>query len=98
MLDLGEQNWLTVAAELNPRNLFDHFLKSPDAARHCDKGVRQFKHLALALMHVAGDDQVVGAAHRMFARNEKLRNDAGHRSAALEHRLGTRPHPADSPA
>ena len=99
ILDIGEQHRLPVAAELHPGHLLDDLLQRADAAGQRDEGVRHLEHLAFALVHVAGDDQVVLAAPRVLARHQEFGDDAGDlRRRASEHRVGELAHHADGAA
>src|SRR5262245_11668390 len=84
--------------ELNPGDLLNDLFKRSDAARHCDKGVRHLEHLALSFMHVARDNEVVGAPHCMLACHKEFGNDAGYLTAMVDDRFGDRPHHADGAA
>src|SRR5262249_18823411 len=84
-----------MAAELNPGDLLDHFLKCSHSARHRNECIRHLEHLALSFMHVAGNDQVVSPPHCMFARDQKLGNDSCHGAAVIKNRLGDGTHYAD---
>src|SRR5260221_1218712 len=96
--DIGKQDRLAVTAELNPGHLLDDFFECSDPAGHCHESVRHLEHLALTLVHVARDDQVVGAAHCMFARDQKFGNDAGHFAAVIEDGFGKCAHHSDGPS
>ncbi len=85
--DIGKQDRLAMAAELNPGDLLDDFFKRADAARHCHEGVGHLEHLALALVHVVGHDKIVDALQGKFTGDQKFGNDAGRVAAMVEHRL-----------
>ena len=87
-----------MAAQLNPGHLLNDFLKRSNSAWHRDEGIRHFKHLALSLVHVARDNQIVSASHRMLSRDEKLWDDAGHFATVIEHRLCDCAHHANGAA
>ena len=83
-----------MAAELGPGHLLDDFLERADAARHGDEGVGHFEHLAFALVHVLGDDQLVLADQRVLVADQELRDDAGDLAAVVEDGAGDRAHHA----
>ena len=98
VFDVRKQYRLAMAAELNPGNLFDHFLKCSYSTRHRNEGVRQFEHLALSFVHIARDDKVVIAPHRMLACDQKFGNDSCHAATVIKNRLGDCAHQADGAA
>ncbi len=83
-----------MAAELRPGELLDQFFERADAARQGDEAVGALEHLSFALVHVAGDDQLLGKPPRPFAVGQKFGDDAGHVAAVFEHGLGERAHQA----
>ena len=85
-LDIGDQHWLPVAAELRPGELLDQLLQRADAAGQRHEGVRHVEHLLFALVHVAGDDQVLHVLVRVLARDQELGDDAVHLPAVFHHR------------
>ena len=97
-LDVGEQDRLLVAAELRPGHLLDQLFQRADAAGQRDEGVGALEHDALALVHVARDDQLLRVAAGVLAVGQEFRDDAGHLAAVVEHRLGDRAHQADRAA
>ena len=84
-----------MAAKLNPGDLLNHFFKGSNSTRQRDKCVGHFKHFAFTLVHVARNDQVVGATQSVFAGDQKLGDDACHGTTAVEHGFGDRAHNPD---
>ena len=87
-----------MAPELRPGHLLDEFLERAEAAGQCDESIGALEHRALALVHVVGDDQLLGEPPRPFGRGQKLRDDPGHFTAMLDHGGGKRSHQADGTA
>ena len=94
-LDICKQDRFAVAAELNPGDLLNHFFEGTNAARQRDECVGHFKHFAFSLVHIARNDQVVGAAQSVFASDQKLGDDACDGTTAIEHGFGDRAHNPD---
>ena len=92
--DVGEQDRLLVAAELGPGELLDELLDRADAARQCDERIGMLEHQPLALVHVGGDDDLVGITEQPFLRLQELRDDAGDLAAVVVHRARDRAHQA----
>ena len=97
-VDIGEQDRLLVAAELRPGELLDDLFERADAARQRDEGVGALEHGALALVHVAGDDQLLRRSARALPRGHEFRNDPGRLAAVVEDGFGDRAHQADRAA
>ncbi len=93
--DIREQDRLAMTAKLNPGDLLNHFFKGSNSTRQRDKCVGHFKHFAFTLVHVARNDQVVGATQSVFAGDQKLGDDACHGTTAVEHGFGDRAHNPD---
>ena len=55
----------------------------------------ELRHHRLALVHRVDDVQLGDAAMREFARDEGVRDDAGHLAAGLERRVGEHAHQPD---
>ena len=62
-----------MAAELRPGELLDQLLQRADAARQRHESVGELEHQPFALMHVAGDDQLLRALQHMLARGPGIR-------------------------
>jgi len=87
-----------MAAELRPGHLLNQFLERTQAAGQSHERVGALEHRALALMHVAGDDQFLREPPRPLSRSQELGDDAGHFAAVLDHGTGERAHQADRAA
>ena len=87
-----------MTAELRPGQLLDQFFERADAAGERHEGVRALEHDALALVHVARDDQFGYLAVDVFAACQKFRDHADDVSALGEDRGGDRAHQADGAA
>jgi hypothetical protein len=59
------------------------------------EGVRALEHDALALVHVAGDDQLLCVGERTLAAGQEFGDDAGHPAALGERRRRDRAHQPD---
>ena len=55
-IDVGDQNRLAVTAELRPGQLLHQFLERADPSGQGDERIGALEHHALALVHVARDD------------------------------------------
>jgi hypothetical protein len=96
--DIGEQDRLLVPAELRPGHLLDDLFERADPAGQGNKGIRHFEHLALALVHIARDDQAVCAFIGVFTRHQKIRDDASDLAFVRKDGCGQFSHHADSTA
>ena len=96
--DVGDHDGLAMAAELGPGDLLDQLLERADAARQRHEAVGALEHDALALVHVARDDDLLGARHDVLAAGEELGDDAGHAPAVIEHAGRQRSHQAERAA
>ena len=67
-------------------------LQRSRAAGEGDKGIAEFDHLALALRHVLGHDELSQAVMLEFALDEAARLDAGHFSAGAQNAVRDRAH------
>ena len=98
-VDIGDQDRLLVAAELRPGELLDQLLQRADAAGQGDEGVGALEHRALALMHVARDDKLLGeppwTSRAWSGIPGMMPVDL---AAVLEHGVGERAHQADRAA
>jgi hypothetical protein len=87
-----------VAAELRPGHLLDQFFQRADAARQRHERVGALEHQALALVHVARDDDFLRLPEHHLAGLQEVRDDAGDLAAMVDDRFGDRAHQADRAA
>ena len=74
--------------------LFDELFDRADPAGQGDESVGVLEHQPFALVHVRGDDDLVGVTEQAFLRPQELRNDAGDLAAMIVHRVRDRAHQA----
>ncbi len=97
-VDVGEQHRLGVTAELLPGHLLDQFLQRADAAGQRHERIGVLEHQPLALVHVGRDDHLLNTRQHIFARPQKIRNDAGHQAAVIQRAFRDRTHQPDRAA
>jgi hypothetical protein len=79
-------------------SLLDQFFQRADAAGQGDERIGMFEHQPLALVHVRRDDHFLNARQHIFARAQKIRNDARDRAAVIQRGFGDRAHQPDRSA
>src|SRR6266516_5784186 len=87
-----------MTAKLRPGELLDQFFERADSARQGDKGIGAVEHRAFALVHIAGDDQLLAEPPRPLTLGEKVGNDSGCLAAMRHHGVGEYAHQADRTA
>ena len=81
---------LLVDAELRPGDRLEELLVGAEAARQRHERVGEVGHHRLALVHRADDVQPGEALMRDLAHGERVRDDADHLAAGVQHRVGDR--------
>src|SRR5579871_4418657 len=97
-VDVGDKDWLFVAAKLRPRHLLHQLLERAEPAGQRHEGVGALEHGAFALMHVPGDDLLLRQPPRPLLSRQELGDDAGGHSAVVDDGARERPHQADGAA
>src|SRR5207237_3933377 len=92
------QNRDVVSAKLCTSRVLDEFLECAASARQCDEGVGAVERGSFALVHIAGDDQLLTEPPRPLALGEKVGNDSGCLAAMRQHSVGEYAHQADRTA
>ncbi len=78
--------------------IFERFFERAEAARQRDEAVGQFRHRRFALVHRFDDAKVGESAMPHLTLHQRVRNDAGHATAARERRVGEHAHQPDATA
>ena len=94
-VDVADQDRLVVEGELAPGGDLDGFVEGAEAAGHDDKGMGSLEHLALAVVHGFGEDEVDCALVRDLAALEEGGNDAEDLAACCQGGVGGDAHEAD---
>ena len=90
--DIGDEDRLRVAIELDPGQLLDQLFQRADPARQGDERVGAIEHRLLALVHVLDDEHLLDGGQRMFLADEEARDDPGHIAAGRQRRPGDTSH------
>ena len=97
-LDVEHAAGLAVNAELRPGQHLEGLLERAHAAGKRDEAVGARRHRRLALVHRVDHHELAEAVVGDLLGDQRARDDADDLAAALEHRIGDRPHQPDAGA
>lgn len=95
---IDDPDRLTVLFEFEPGHLLKEFLVGPDAAGEGDKGVGEFAHERLALMHGVDHAEIGKFGMNDLEAVHEMRNDADNGAVGIQAGICDGPHEAGAAA